>query len=70
MKGSASESKPLRSRSRVEITGQGRQGERLGRSKLKEPFLIDSYAELFMYLIQGISFGSWKYRRMNRALPI
>ena len=28
------------------------------RSKLKEPLLIDSDAELFMYLIQGIRFGS------------
>ena len=36
-------------------------------SKLKEPFLIDSDAELFMYLIQGIRFGSWKDRRLNRA---
>ena len=49
MKISASESKPLQSRSRAEIPGQGR---------LKEPFLIDSDAELFMYLIQGIRFGS------------
>ena len=53
MKSSASESKPLRSRSRAEIPGQARQGEGLGRSKLKELFLIDSYAELFMNLIQG-----------------
>ena len=30
--------------------------------------LIDSYAELFIYLIQGIRFGSWKDRRLERAL--
>ena len=70
MKSSASESKPLRSRSRVEIPGQARQEERLSRSKLKKGFLIDPYAELFMYLIQGISLGSWKDWRLNRALPI
>ena len=58
MKSSASESKPFQSRSRVEIPGQARRKERLGRSKLKEPFSIDSDAELFMYLIQGIRFGS------------
>ena len=58
IKSSASESKPLQSRSRVGIPGQARQGERLGRSKLKEPFLIDSYTELFINLIQGIRFGS------------
>ena len=28
---------------------------------------IDSDAELFMYLIQCIRFGSWKVRRLNRA---
>ena len=68
MKSSASESKPFQSRSRGEIPGQARRKERLSRSKLKEPFLIDSDAELFMYLIQGIRFGSWKDRRLNRAL--
>ena len=68
MKSSASESKPFQSRSRVEISGQARRKERLSRSKLKEPFLIDSDAELFMYLIRGIRFGSWKDRRLNRAL--
>ena len=47
MKGSASESKPFQ-----------RQNSRLSRSKFKEPFLIDSDAEGFMYLIQGIRFGS------------
>ena len=44
MKSSASVSKPLQSRSRAD--------KRLGRSKLKEPFLIID-AELFMYLIHG-----------------
>ena len=33
----------------------------------KQAFLIDSVAELFMYLIQCIRFGSWKLRRLNRA---
>ena len=58
MKSSASESKPFQSRSRVEIPGQARRKERLNRSKLKESFLIDSDAELFMYLNQGSGFGS------------
>ena len=58
MKSSASESKPLQSRSRAEIPGQARREERLGRSKLKEPFLIDSDPDLFMYLIHGIRLGS------------
>ena len=31
-------------------------------------FLIDSDAELFMYLIRCIKFGSWKVRRLNRDL--
>ena len=57
MKSSASESKPRQSRSGGEIPGQARREERLGRSKLKEPFLIDSDAELFMYLIEVIRFG-------------
>ena len=48
MKSSASESKPLQSRARVEIRGQARQKERLGHFKLKESFLIDSDAERFM----------------------
>ena len=45
---------------------QGRK-ERVSRSKLKQALLIDSDAELFMYLIQCIRFGSWKVRRLNRA---
>ena len=52
MKTSASESKPFQSRSTVEIPGRARRAERLSRSKLKEVFLIDSDAELIMYLIQ------------------
>ena len=68
MKSSVSESKPFQSRSKGEIPGQARRKERLSRSKLKQAFLIDSDAELFMYLIQCIRFGSWKVRRLNRAL--
>ena len=68
MKSSASESKPFQSRSKGEIPGRARRKERLSRSKLKQAFLIDSDAELFMYLIQCIRFGSWKVRRLNRAL--
>ena len=51
MKSSASESKPLQTPFRVEITRQARRKERLGSSRLKEPLLIDSDAELFMHLI-------------------
>ena len=59
MKTSASESKPaFQSRSKGEIPGRTRRKERLGRSKLKRAFLIHSDAELFMYLIQRIRFGS------------
>ena len=62
MKSSASESKPFVSRSKGEISRQARRKKRLSRSKLKQAFLIDSDAELFMYLIQYIRFGSWKVR--------
>ena len=59
---SASESKPFQSRPKGEIPGRARRKERLSRSKLKQAFLIDSDAELLMYLIQCISarmrFGS------------
>ena len=58
MKSSASESKPLQSRSKGEIPGRARRKERLSRLKLKEAFLIDSVTELLMYLIQRIRFGS------------
>ena len=57
MKSSASESKPLQSRSKGEIPGRARRKERLSRLKLKEAFLIDSDTELLMYLIQRIRFG-------------
>ena len=66
MKSSASKSKPFQSRSQGEIPDQARQKERPSRSKLKQASLIDSDAELFMYLIQCIRFGSWKDRRLNR----
>ena len=66
MKSSASESKPFQSRSKGEIPGRATRKERLSRSKLKQAFL-DSDAELFMYLIQCIRFGSWKVWRLNRA---
>ena len=56
MKSSASESKAFQSRSKVEIPGPARKKDRLSRSKLKQVFL-DSYAELFMYLIKCIMFG-------------
>ena len=68
MKSSASESKPFQSRSKGEILGQARRKERLRRrSKLKQAFLIDSDAELFMYLIHCIKFSLWKVRGLNRA---
>ena len=50
MKSSASESKPFQSRSKGEIPGWARRKKRLTRSKLKQAFLTDSDAELFMYL--------------------
>ena len=68
MKSSASESKPFQSRSKGEIPGRAGRKERLTRSKLKQAFLIDSDAELFVYFIQCIRFGSWKVRRLNQAL--
>ena len=58
MKSSASESKPFQSRSKGEIPGQARRKERLSSSKLKQALLTDSDAELFMYLIQCVMFGS------------
>ena len=57
MKRAASESKPFQSHSKGEIPCPARQKERLSSSKLKQA-LIDSDAELFMYLIQSIRFGS------------
>ena len=66
MKSLASESNALQRRPKVDIPG--RREQRLSRSKLKQAFLIDSDAKLFMYLIQYIRFGSSKVRRLNRAL--
>ena len=57
MKRSASESKPLQIVPESKFPAKPG-GKRLSRSKLKESSLIDSDAELFMYLIQGIKFGS------------
>ena len=54
MKSSASESKPFQSRSKGEIPGRARRKERLNRSKLKQEFLIDSDAELFMYWFNSV----------------
>ena len=68
MKRSVSESKPFQSSSKVEIPVRARREGRLSRSKLNQVFLIDSDAELFMYLIQCIRFGSGKVQRLNRAL--
>ena len=52
MKSSASELEAFQSRSKGEIPGRARRKERLSRSKLKQAFLINSEAELFIYLIQ------------------
>ena len=54
MKSSASESKPFQSRSKGETPGLTKRKERLSRSKLKQTFLIDSDAELFMYLFHSM----------------
>ena len=48
MKSSASESKQFQSRSKGKILGQAKRKERLSRSKLKQAFLVDSDAELFI----------------------
>ena len=58
MKSSASESKSFQSRSKSEIPGRAGRKERLSSSKLKQAFLTDSDAELFMYSIQCIRCGS------------
>ena len=47
--------------------GLARRKEKLSRSKFEQVFLIDPDAELFMYLIQCITFGSWKDQGLNRA---
>ena len=46
MKSSASESKPLQSRSKGKIPGRAKRKEQLSRSKLKKALWIDSDAEL------------------------
>ena len=58
MKISASESKPFQSRSKGEIPRRAGGKEQLGRSKLRQAFLTDSDAELFINVIQCIRFGS------------
>ena len=68
MKSLASESKPFQSHSKGEILGQARQKKQLSHSKLKQAILIDSDAELFMYLIQSIRFSSWKVWHLKQAL--
>ena len=50
MKSSAFESEFFKSRFKGEIPRPARRKERLSRSKLKQTFLINSDAELFMYL--------------------
>ena len=50
--------KAVPKRSKGEISGWARRKGRLSRSILKQAFLIDSYTELFIYLIQRIRFGS------------
>ena len=57
-KSSASELKAFQSRFKGKIPGRARRKERLSGSKLKQVFLIDSDAELFMYLIRCVRFGS------------
>ena len=68
MKSLASESNACQRRPKVDIPGRAGREHRLSHSKLKQASLIDSDAKLFMYLIQYIRFGSWKVRRLNRAL--
>ena len=58
MRSSVSESKLFHSDSKGEIPSRAGRKKLLSRSKLKHAFLIDSDAELFMYLIQCIRFGS------------
>ena len=62
-----SESKLFQSCSKGKIPGRTRWKEWLSRSKLKQVFLIDSDAKLFMYLIQCIRFSSGKVRCLNWA---
>ena len=50
MKSLVSESKPFQSHFKAEIPDQAMQEAQLSHSKLKYKFLIDSEAELYMYL--------------------
>ena len=55
---SLSESKQFQSRyAETGIPARARQKKRQSRSKLKQAFLIDSDAKLFMYLIQCTRLG-------------
>ena len=57
----ASETKPF----------QGGNDKTKRRNSLKQAFLINSSdAEIFMYLIERIRFGSWKDRRLNGAYDV
>ena len=58
MKSWPSESKPFQSRSKSEIPGRARP---LISSKLKQAFLIDSDAELFMYRFNVIGSAYEKF---------
>ena len=58
MKSPASESKPFQSRSQVKILGGARQEDQLSHFKLKQVFLINSDAELFMFFIHCIRLES------------
>ena len=66
MKSSASQSKPFQSRQQSKFPAGLR-----GKNGWTVPIEIGvpnwSDAELFIYLIQCIRFGSWKIRRLNRA---
>ena len=69
MKSSTSESKPVQSRCIVEIPGWARQEERLSGSKLKQAFLIDSDAELFMYLHLCSSMYQVRLMKISMSQP-
>ena len=44
----------MKSRSKGEIPGRAKRKERLSRSKLKQAFLLDSDAELFIYELNSV----------------
>ena len=50
--------KAVPKRSKGKISGWARRKEQLSRSTLQQAFLTDSDAELFIYLIPCIGFGS------------